>query len=441
MRFALALFVICVACGDNVTREVPYDATSGTRLRVERYLFDDGTTQPAPGGFFDADLHVRCTPGTWIDGTIRCLPIAEDALFADAACTTAIGRGMLITKPRAFVGREVVAGVSLPSHIYRAGAPIAAPGQYYERTDGMCDGPFFTPSDYVYYQLDGEVDPVAITETEVGTGRLVLRVRTTADGASTPLAIFDRELATDCEPAELDGTEVCEPTGAPISTFFADGACTQPAVAIPSTTTPQPLVARLEQPGDCPTYRAIDVELTTPVYRLDRGGCIGAVRDPTRRYFAVGELATLAPIERTIEASHRRLQRVLIAADDLFTYGTPLVDNATQAECARVLVGDVERCLPTNTLVATDVYAPGCVQRLRVTPAPIRACRPSAFAVSSTAPIELAALGDVTTETVYRFGINGACIPFTPPADQQLRTLGPALPEDTFLAARPFGER
>src|SRR5215212_4982541 len=93
---AIALAVTCVACGDNEVRERPFDAASGTRLRVERYLFDDGTTLPAATGFFDAELHVRCTPQPWLDGTTRCVPEAEDALFLDSACATAFGRGMLI---------------------------------------------------------------------------------------------------------------------------------------------------------------------------------------------------------------------------------------------------------------------------------------------------------------------------------------------------------
>lgn len=443
MRFAV-LLVTCVACGDNAVRAVPFDSTSGTRLRVDRYMFDDGTTLPASGGFFDAELHVSCTPQTWLDGKTRCVPDAEDAIFTDAQCMTAIGRGLMITKPKYFVGHDLVNGVSLASHLYKAGAPVAAPGTYYQRIGDQCAGPFFTPSEDVYYALTGEYDPpIELTDSIVGDGRLQLRVRSSSDGAITPLAFYDRDLAVDCDVSERAGSSaVCEPIGAPVASYFADALCTQPAVALPLTSnTPQPLVARLDHDGDCPTFQALGADVTSTLYRLDRGGCIAVARDPAQRYVALGEVASLLEVGRTVQTSPHRLHRILVATPELTAFGDHLVDTAVHQECARVQVGEVERCLPTSTLVALDLYAQGCAQRLPITAVPIRNCHPPAFAISTTDPVTLSAIGDVTTQTVYRFGSNGACTPYIPPDGQQLRSLGPPLPEDTFLAARAYGER
>jgi hypothetical protein len=442
MRFGV-LLVMCVACGDDVPREVPFDATSGTRLRVERYLFDDGTTLPAATGFFDTDLHVRCTAQTWVDGVTRCVADAEDALFKDPTCMTAVGRGMRITKPHVFVGHDVVDGVALPSHIYRAADPVTAPGQYWQQIDGACTGPFFTPSDYTYYAIESEASPpVELSETTVGDGRLALRVRKSTDGAATPLAVFDRELQTDCEPSARTGDQgVCEPIGAAIASYFADAECTQPAVAISMSVSPQPLVARIDHPGACSTYHALGADLASTIYRLDRGNCFAIVRDPSVHYLPLVDEAALPAIERTAEESPRRLHRLRIADDDLLAYGDRVIDTAIDGECARVLLGDVERCMPTSTLTALDMFAPGCAQRVRVTQVPTSACQTPEFAASFTDHIELSAIGDATTEIVYRPAADGTCKPYSPPAGYELRALGPPLPDDTFLAVHPFGER
>jgi hypothetical protein len=438
-----AVLVILVACGDNEARDLPFDAVSGTRLKVERYMFDDGTSLPGATGYFDGELHVRCTAQTWVDGVMRCVPDAEDALFSDNACMTAIGRGMLITKPKVFVGHDIVHGGFVPSHVYKAGEPIEAPDQYYQRVDGACAGPFFTPSDYVYYQLTGEYDPpIELTDSVVGDGRIALRIRTSSDGAITPLALFDRDLAVDCEPAgQADGSAVCEPVAAPIATLFAEPTCTQPVVALPDSSSQQPLVARYESAANCATYHALGPELTTSLYRLDRGSCVGAPRISSVHYVPLTEPASLASIERAVEPSARRLHRIIASTDDVVAYGSRLVDNAIRAECARVAVGELERCLPTNTITAIDLYAPGCAQRMRVTAVPTHSCREPAFAVSLGEHAAVSAIGDVTTQVVYRIANDGTCRLYTPSADEQLRTLGPPLPEDTFLAARPYGER
>lgn len=442
MRFT-ALLVMCVACGDNVPREVPFDSSSGTRLRVERYMFDDGTTLSAATGFFDGDLHVRCTPQTWLDGKTRCVPDAEDAIFTDSMCTTAIGRGQMIKKPKYFIGHDIVDGASLASHLYKAGDPVAAPGQYYQRIGDQCAGPFFTPFEDVYYALTGEYGPpIEITDSITGDGRLQLRVRSSSDGAITPLAFYDRDLATDCEASERAGSSaVCEPVGAPIASLFADAQCTLAAVAITTdTSSPQPLVARLDHDNDCPTFHELGGDVTA-IYRLDRGACVPSARDPRLRYVLLAAEASLIAVDRVEQRTPHRLHRIVVSTPELTAYADRLVDTGVHEECARVKLGDLERCIPTSTLGALDVYAQGCTQRLPVTQVPIRNCHTPQFALSFTDPLTISAIGDVTTQTVYRYGSTGLCQPYTPPDGQQLRTLGPPLPEDTFLAARPYGVR
>ncbi|HUS33161.1 MAG TPA: hypothetical protein VMZ53_31885, partial [Kofleriaceae bacterium] len=377
----------------------------------------------------------------WIDGTTRCVPEAEDAIWSDAACTTAIGRGILITKPKYFIGHDLVEGSAVASHVYAALDPIPAPGEYYELHDGTCTGPFSTPSEDVYYQLGGEVDTVALDESVIGDGRLALRVRTSNDGSITPIGIFDRELAVDCEPVEdATGGTYCEPVYASTASLFADARCEQPAVGFVTVPSPQPLVARREQNGDCPTYHRLGAELTTPVYQRQGNACVVA-GVPLPHVFPLVEEAVLAPVDRAVEPSSRRLRRIIASADGLVAYSSRLVDTAIRGDCARYPVGDIERCLPPTTIFVETLYEAGCTQRMRVASVPTRSCHPPAFVLSATDPPTVAALGDVTTQATYRLESTGACSPYTPPRDRELRTLGPPLPDDTFLAARPFGER
>ena len=74
MRAALCLALVA-ACGDNVTPPVASgEARSGSRLKVERYVYPDGTTQFETARFYDASRAEECTPEVWSDGQTYCTP-------------------------------------------------------------------------------------------------------------------------------------------------------------------------------------------------------------------------------------------------------------------------------------------------------------------------------------------------------------------------------
>jgi hypothetical protein len=55
-RWSLVV-VGCVACGDNSYRDEVFTATSGSRIALQAYRFDDGTEQPDSRQFYDAAEH------------------------------------------------------------------------------------------------------------------------------------------------------------------------------------------------------------------------------------------------------------------------------------------------------------------------------------------------------------------------------------------------
>lgn len=447
MRAALIL-VVLAACGDNLHRDEIYEAVSGSRLKLEQYAFDDGTWQVEPGAFFDTQHRMRCVPQLWIDGLVRCAPIADDAIYIDDACELVIGYATTIEKPKHFVGHDTVAGVRWPSRVYRAAATNADPvSQYYERRDGECEGPFPTPISGVYFDLSAEIrasELVVITDSELGGERLGLGVRETLDGVRVPLGLVDRELGGQCRTVDrIDGPAVCEPIDAAATTLFGDFACREPVIALANGSA-IPAVARTLDDAGCATYRSVGIELVPVLYRKDGDACTRVMIDPSPRVFALGAPIELPIVERTTdETGASRLQRITVEAGELRFVDDALYDTATRGECRRATFPDGSaRCLPSPMARVTTRYANGCMVPIRVVEQPERSCERPAFAIEAAFDtMNVHAIGDRIDETIYRFDGAGLCSPVIVPIGITVRALGPALPPETFVGAVTFGER
>jgi len=414
---------------------VPYEAASGARLRVSWYLYEDGAREWNPDSFHDVELHATCVPQTWLDGTLRCVPIADEAVFIDAACTMAVGSATTIEKPSYFIAYDG----GRPAAVYRAGAATTQPAALYRQSADSCVGPLAAPDGMYFATTDvlpgGSL--VELAETEVGDARLGARVRTATDGTRVPLALVDRELGLDCRVIARDTAAACEPTAAPAATAFADVACTVPAL-VTSALADTPAVVQVRSPDGCPSYHATGAELAA-AYRREADTCT-AIAPGNVRFVAVGDELALASVDRVVEAG-RRLDRI-VASDDGLTIAAGLFDTATHADCMRQNLGDTMRCIPTETLPAAPLYAAGCQVSLAVVAAPVRTCAVVAFATSSeSSGIALHAIGDPYQGVAYAYNSSGVCQPYTPPVDVVLRALGPVLPLDTFESALSYGER
>lgn len=437
MRGLVAVILAATAsCGDGLERVTTFEPASGTRLRVMWDLFSDGSRAWRSDAFYDAELHVGCVPRTWQDASDRCVPAVDAAVYADAACIHALGRSTSMLKQTYFLAFDD----GRPTALYRAGDATTTPASYYLRSGGGCVGPITTSDTATYYETTDEVAAdslVLIDEIRVGTARLAARVRTGSDGTRVPLALVDSELGRDCQViARDDGSAACEPLDAPLADAFADAACGEPALVTPAGASAPP-IAKVAAP--CAEYHSVGGELAA-AYRRDRGACV-ALLPANVRFFALGAAVEPAPVERIVETTAgRRLERA-IASDPGLAIAAALVDTATHAECTRVVIDEVTRCIPADMLPALDAYAAGCQQPLRIVAVPIRACTRVAFATSNADTFAIHAIGEPFTGTAYTFASSGQCAPYTPPADVVLRTLGPPLPADTFLAAHAFGER
>jgi len=446
-----AVLVLLVACGDSVAIEQQLEATSGTRIKLEKFIYEDGTTQVDTSAYYDTGLHTRCAPQKWIDGEMRCVPLTDEAVFTDDACTAAIGIVRMTPEerdPTAFIGYDVVENERVPARLYRAGVVTDFVAQYYERRGTECLGPFTSPENAVFVTITAELASTSmpiIVDSEVGAGRLGLRVQTTVDGLFAPVGLRDRTFESECTPTLRADGVACQPDLPGIDIAYANPACTEP-VLVTTAETP-PLITRTFDTEDgCASYRVVGAEVTAVWSRSNGGSCVSTTLPPDLYAYRIDEPAEPPWLERTIVPGSRRLAPVTLEdqSDSALRFtGERLVDHATRAECVRVLVGKTMRCMPASTIASREVYGPSCATSVRIVELPEHSCVPITFATSvvpEEGTINLHAIGDLMTAPMFQLTEFG-CQPYVNRPGTIARQLGPALPPETFPAALRYGER
>jgi hypothetical protein len=431
-----------VGCGDNIVTVAPLEATSGLRLKLVGYHFDDGTLQWRGDELFDATLHTRCTRRTWIDGVERCVPLVADAVYTDAGCTMVVGRGVESPRPKYFLGHDELLGERVPARLYRAGAASDdAVTEVYRRRDGACEGPFVEEPGSTYYAVGEEIAGatlVSLRTEMVGTGRIVVRALAADDGLLVPLAFEDGELAVDCRPqTDADGRSACAPASATTPAAFADPTCTEPVVA---AVIPPPSVVRVDDASGCSRYHGVGASIAPPIYRRVGAACELVPPIPGEAWRAVGEPLALAPVERELETSDRRLGRMVVRTDDLYAIDGELFDRATRTACQPLELAGMARCVPTPIAPAVVRYHPGCALELRVVELPAQPCARIGFALAYGAEgYEVRVIGDPVVDPVYEWV--GVCRPYVPPPGIVVHALGAAIPPEVFAGALPAEDR
>jgi hypothetical protein len=461
-RFAAlaAIAGAALGCGDDLhpAGEDLFTARSGARLTLQKYRYDDGTELAVSTEFYDTGLHTRCALQPWRDGALRCVPEADDAEYADAACAMPIGLGRTIAKPSYFVAPDTAAGYAVATRVFRAGATTPPIAQYYMRAAGACTGPIAVPSTLTSFfavgdELDGDA-LVAFHDTEVAAGRIGLVVRETDDGLRVATALRDRQLGAACAATlEGDGSVACEPAGAPAATLFGDPACDQPVVAAATA----PPIARLVEPSGCASYHSVGAEQPPPVYRRTGDTCSPADA-PGDRMFSVGPAIALPAIGRTLDSvAGHRLRRVVLdlgadstpgpgasptadpTAAHLRVYDDRLFDTVLGADCRPRSIRGAIRCIPVAITTATLVFTAGCISPVLVAEVPQHACEPPTYATSNR-PLTIRPVGDLAPGPLFR--LNGTtCTPYAGAPGNELRALGAPIDPTTFLGAIYYGER
>jgi hypothetical protein len=440
----VALVAATAACGDNLAGgDHMVTAVGGARLALQKYRYDDGTELAAAGEFYDTQLHVRCTPEPWLDGAVRCTPTADDTGYADASCTALIGVARTIARPTHIVAREPGPAGRIATGVFRAGAAGAAVTQTWRLAGGACVGPVAVPPGVMAFAIDDEVDRSALVELrtgERGAGRLGLELRETDDGLRAPFALRDRELGAACAVGQPDGGggAACEPSDAAPASWFADAACSQPAVA--TTAAPPPAIARLIEPSGCASYHRVGRELAA-IFQRDGDACIRVDASALGRAFALDGAIELAELARSIEpAPGRRLHRVILSHGDLRFLDDQLFDPEIGTECRPRTLRDAIRCVPASVAAIALFTDPLCTAPLRAAELPQRTCERPGFATTNR-PFQLRPIDDPLPFPAFRLDDAGACRSYTGAPGNELRALGAPLDLAAFATAIYFGER
>ena len=437
MRCALVV-VLFAACGDSVVPPPSAEPRSGDRLKVERYVFPDGTSQVEPGRFFDVERGEHCTPEVWSDGQTYCTPDASEAVYTSSDCTTLIGRAPeAVRDPSYFLRTYTLQEIEHPSRLFIAGARSEAPAQIWRLRAGACLGPVAPAIGDRYYALAAEVPRDELVRlahaTSAEASRLAVVGLRSDDGLHVPVELVDRalDLPCDLDLTATGGAIACIPRGTREARYYADASCRVVELEV-SDGDDAPPIAWTRDAAGCLAYHEVGEATFGPLFRDVAGTCerlTGPDDAAIHRITGPFELAVLARARDHRDG--RRLLGIRASEGDLTIRDPRLYDTELGTECRRaeVLPGDF-RCVPiTETRVSTMYADATCTAALSIAVVDTRTCvlrAPYGTRTDADVPT-FHLLGAPHTAPAYLEDGDEKCVPFVPAAHQALYDAGPAL--------------
>ncbi|MDX2086398.1 MAG: hypothetical protein SFX73_01055 [Kofleriaceae bacterium] len=448
MRLALLLAVVA-ACGDNLTPPLEAGAArSGARLKVERYVYPDGTTQFETSRFYDAQRGEECTPEVWSDGQTYCTPAFSEAVYSDADCLGLIGRVEEADRvPDYFLRTYTLDGVEHPSKLFEAGAAVQPPQAIWRLRNGACFGPETPGPDDRFYNLGTEVRRELLVRIKHATSKEPSRIAVTSvitdDGLQVPTELSDRELERPCDLdlAATGGVIQCIPRGAREASYYADEACSVAQLDVSLGEPVPPVVWTRDTATGCTAYHEVGDLVIGPVFRRIVGACQPVNAPSDAQFYRLERPFEVATLARTRD--HRDGRRLLgiHASEGELTIDDPrLFDTELATECRRTEIapGDF-RCVPVTATPVTALFAnPECTDELLIALIDTSTCAlraPYAMRTDVDA-ITFHALGEPRTAPAYFISTGERCLPFTPTEpDIAMYNVGPALTEAKLAPA------
>lgn len=439
----------------------PIEARSGARIKLRRYVYEDGASTRERDLFYDAERAEDCRPTRWSDGITRCTPANWDLAYADADCTAEIGRDPDSRGAARYFRRNFrISGQTTISKLFVAGAQLPRPAQIWVVIDGVCTGPL-DPGEREYFALGAEVPATDFMRIKrslpIGDGRLATIFLTSDDGLSAAIAVHDRELDATCTPAAQPRTTViegepppppgiCRPEDVLEAAYYADPECTERELAV-SRSGDVPRTASFVDYAGCEAFRQVGAEtLSTTLYAMAGNQCIPVSPPGGQRRFLLGETVPVAGLERAPDQStRRRLHRILYRDPGGEPRATDerMYDSTLDAECATTRIDDVFRCLPTD-LVPTRTYFRNdvCSDPIELAAVPNGECVPAASFAQRTesGAVTLHALGTPYAEPLYELSTGDRCVATVFNPRILPHTIGPAIGFEQFALATPLAD-
>lgn len=416
LRLAIAALALA-GCGGG-EENAAQAPTSGARLKVRWFEFDDGTRLPLPPTLHDADRREPCTPARWDDGALRCTPahiVLERMRFADAACTDAASAGQEGAVHGAYT--VDVGGEAQLAGLFRVEPAPDVTSVYFRDSTGVCRGP---SQAFGVVRIRDEVPRAALAGVAYTLGpssaRIAIGAFESADGLYLPAGAHDTELGFRCRLEPVSPTQAaCRPPDDENTIIrYRDDACTTAVLQVYQGL-PVPAFASKSHRCAVEVY-AVGAQIADePGFTFDfTGRCVAVPRESGVRWFELTPRA-VAHVPRTRIRSDRRLEIIAMPAGGRALYDVSLFDRDSGEECADPAdTFTVRRCRP---LVTSSVFPyfrdPACGELLPLANVldAERSCAssgPPRFAIDVLQP-EFAhrRIGDPFTGPVFRFASAG----------------------------------
>lgn len=436
MRRAVVL-VFAAACGDN---EAPDgDIGSGSRLRLITYVYGDGTREWDRNEFHDAERDEACVPATFSDGLRYCMPASAGGgtQFVDDKCTQVVGHSATEEPPPYFIRSFTLGASTLPSRLYRSGAPIETPALAWEQRDGFCLA-VSVHSDRRYFEVGEEIgheELVHIREASVIEGsRIGVGIDTTSDGLRIPGHFYDLAHDQECTAVARANASIveCEPRAMPQTSYYADARCSEPVLA--TAEAPPARVRHRDPVSECLAIHPLLGPHTGALYELLAGSCV-VVPPPTGlTLYATGDAEQAARMQRESLASPTRLTTIDLVDELLRVSDRFLFDQDLGAECERQELDGELACVPRATVTARVAFADDqCTTQLRIALVPTTSCAPVArFASDEAARYPVIA---PVAQPLYELEPGDRCGTYAAPSRYTAYALGDAIDTATLPRA------
>jgi hypothetical protein len=477
MRSLLCLLAATAACGSvNKAKpdaappvpDAPPDAAdpldgakSGTRLKLQWFVYGDGTKQLS--GFHDSMLGADCSPSTMYGDTkMYCLPEATQVFYADAACTTKIAVQYTPCNNQQYqfaVTYQSMNCTSGVSHVYHLGAATTATTYYYKDSTNACGVYSTAGTDQVVNFIGAEVMPsemVEVTKSQPAPGALGTVSLQTADGLSYPYTLHDTAGGYDCSPfyAYYGQTSLqCVPS-IDYAGYFAESTCATNTVDR-QTGCPAPAYAYVPPRSGCAldpyTFHSVGAALTpqptTAVFYLDNTqACTSTSISSGYTWYGLGAALSPAMLTRAHDTfPGHRLQPNQFTSGSTRIRDYTVYDATLDADCypERMLDG-TWRCFPQSGYFQSSYFYsdPSCNQPINVVeigrgPAGCAASPVPKYAQQSIQQgqcygYDLHQVGAKYTAQLYYQ--NGTCVAY-PSASSDFYVVGPQVPLVGLAAA------
>jgi len=160
---------------DGLLQPVPAaaaDPTSGSRLKVEYRVAEDGSRTVLSSVWFDVKRKEECSFGQASDGKQRCLPASTlSSYYADSACTQLVlalysGPGCAGSPPHYAGSPDLSACQSgLATAIHEVAAAVSPPTLFFKASDSCVQ--ISTVPGYLYYATGPEIPPSSFVAASI----------------------------------------------------------------------------------------------------------------------------------------------------------------------------------------------------------------------------------------------------------------------------------